>query len=47
MGTGKACTARVSLAGDANNERVVVSLPSSKLRLVSTKPSNPSLQVAV
>jgi hypothetical protein len=46
MGTGKACTARVSLAGGASNERVVVSLPSSKLRLVSTKPSNPTLQGA-
>jgi hypothetical protein len=46
MGTGKACTARVSLAGGASNERVVVTLPSSKLRLVSTKPSSPTLQGA-
>jgi hypothetical protein len=46
MGTGKACTATVNLAGGASNERVVVSLPSSKLRLVSTKPSSSTLQGA-
>jgi hypothetical protein len=46
MGTGQACTARVSLAGGASNERVVVSLPSSKLRLVSAKPNQATLQGA-
>jgi hypothetical protein len=45
-GGAQACTARVNLAGGASNERVVVALPGSKLRLVSAQPSSASLQGA-
>jgi hypothetical protein len=45
-GGSSACTARVSLAGGASNERVVIRLPSRGLRLVSVRPSDPSLRGA-
>ena len=42
-GTGKACTARVNLAGGASNLRVAVVLKKRGMRLVSAKPSSSTL----
>ena len=43
VGNGKACTARVNLAGGASNLRVAVVLKKRGMRLVSAQPSSPSL----
>jgi hypothetical protein len=43
-GNATTCTATVSIAGGAGNERVVVNLPSSGMRLVSVKPNRPDLK---
>jgi hypothetical protein len=43
MGTGQACTARISLTGGASDERVVVALPDTDLGLTSVTPSGPTL----
>jgi len=43
VGTGKACTAQVNLAGGASDLRVAVVLKKRGMRLVSAQPSAPSL----
>ena len=43
VGTGKACTARVNLAGGASDLRVAVVLRKRGMRLVSAQPSSPAL----
>lgn len=45
-GTADLCRARVSLAGGASNERVVVQLPDTDLRLVSVRPNRSHLRGA-
>jgi hypothetical protein len=42
-GGATSCTARVSLAGGASNERVVIQLPSTGLRLKSARPTSARL----
>jgi hypothetical protein len=43
-GTSTACTASVSLAGGASNERVAIVLPSTGLRLTGVKPNHRTLK---
>jgi hypothetical protein len=45
-GSDTACVARVSLAGGASNERVVVRLPDTDFRLVSIRPNRKHLRGA-
>jgi hypothetical protein len=45
-GSATACVARVSLAGGASNERVVVRLPDTDFRLVSIRPNRKHLRGA-
>ena len=45
-GSDTACVARVSLAGGASNERVVVRLPNTDFRLVSIRPNRKHLRGA-
>jgi hypothetical protein len=45
-GTGDLCRARVSLAGGASNERVVIRLTDTDLRLVSVRPNRSYLRGA-
>ncbi len=46
VGSTTSCTASVSLAGGASNEKVVITLPSTGMRLVSFKPTSPNLDGA-
>ncbi len=43
VGTSTSCTATVSLAGGASNEKIAINLPAKGLRLVSAKPTNSNL----
>jgi hypothetical protein len=45
-GSDTACRARVSLAGGASNERIVVRLPDTDFRLVSIRPNRSYLRGA-
>jgi hypothetical protein len=45
-GGSNACTARVSLAGGASNEPVVIQLTDDDLRLLSVRPNRPGLRGA-
>lgn len=46
VGSSTSCTASVSLAGGASNQKVVIALPATGLRLVSARPTSSELDGA-